>query len=258
MSPPSSCSIITLAAAFETRNEPLAITSCWRSQSSSVVSSSERDSDRPALLTTRSTPPKASTAASTAACTAAASRDVDLDADGDVGPTDLGGRGLRLLERQVGDDDAGALGGELLGGGLADAGRGAGDERDPGGERLGLRHPLELGLLERPVLDAELLRLVDRGVRRQALGAAHHVDRVDVELAGDAGGLLVLAVAEHADAGHQHDQRVGAADGRASRAWRCGRSSPGSPRGRTTASSWSRAIELLDRRRRPAGRGPAA
>ena len=89
--------------------------------------------------------------------------------------------------------------------------RGAGDQRDPGGQRLGLRHPLELGLLERPVLDAELLRLVDRRVRRQPLGAAHHVDRVDVELAGHPGGLLVLAEAEHADAGHQHDQRVGAA-----------------------------------------------
>ena len=59
-----------------------------------------------------------------------------------------------------------------------------------------------------------------------ALGAAHHVDGVDVELAGDAGGLLVLAVAEHPDAGHQDDQRVGAAHGgRVPPGWRCGRSS---------------------------------
>ncbi len=43
------------------------------------------------------------------------------------------------------------------------------------------------------------------------LGAAHHVDRVDVELAGHARGLLVLAEREHADAGDQHDRRVGAA-----------------------------------------------
>ena len=49
-------------------------------------------------------------------------------------------------------------------------------------------------------------------VGRERLGAAHHVDRVEVELAGDAGGLLVRAVAEHADAGHEHDERVGAAD----------------------------------------------
>ncbi len=47
-----------------------------------------------------------------------------------------------------------------------------------------------------------------------ALGAAHHVDRVDVELAGHPGGLLVRAVGEHPDAGHQDDQRVGAADRR--------------------------------------------
>ena len=85
------------------------------------------------------------------------------------------------------------------------------------GQRLRLRHPLQLGLLQRPVLDAELLALVDRRVRRDGLGAAHHVDRVDVELAGHPGGLLVLAEAEHADAGHQHDRRVGAAHRRAVR-----------------------------------------
>ena len=49
------------------------MTSCCRSQSASVVSSSGFDSDRPALFTTRSRPPKASTASSIAAWTAAAS-----------------------------------------------------------------------------------------------------------------------------------------------------------------------------------------
>ena len=73
MSPLICCAIITRAAALATRNEPLAITSCCRSQSCSLVSSSERDSDSPALFTTRSMPPKASTAASTARCTASAS-----------------------------------------------------------------------------------------------------------------------------------------------------------------------------------------
>ena len=63
---------------------------------------------------------------------------------------------------------------------------------------LGLRHPLQLGLLQRPVLDGELLRLADRGVGGHRFRAAHHVDRVDVELAGDPGGLLVLAEGEHA------------------------------------------------------------
>ena len=212
MSPPSSCSMSTLAAARETRNEPLAITSCWRSQSATVVSSRDFDSDRPALLTTRSSPPKASTVASTIACTAASSDTSTCTPTATSRTTDLGRGRLRLLQRQVGDHHAGALGGELGGDGLADAGRGAGDQRDAGGQRLGLGHPLELGLLQRPVLDAELLRLVDRGVRREALGAAHHVDRVDVELPGHPGGLLVLAEAEHPDAGHQHDQRVGAAD----------------------------------------------
>jgi hypothetical protein len=66
MSPPRPCSIMTFAAALETRNEPLAITSCCRSQSFSVVSSSGLEMDSPALLTTRSTPPKASTASSIA------------------------------------------------------------------------------------------------------------------------------------------------------------------------------------------------
>ena len=212
MSPPSRCSMSTVAAAWETRKEPLAITSCCRSQSASVVSSSDLDSDSPALLTTRSRPPNASSVSSTAASHRGRVADVDLDTDGGVRSADLGGRRLRLLQRQVGDRDHGALGGELGRDRLADAGGRTGDERDAGRQRLGLRHPLELGLLERPVLDAELLRLVDRGVRREPLGAAHHVDRVDVELAGDPGGLLVLAEAEHPDAGHQHDERVRAAD----------------------------------------------
>ena len=51
----------------------MAITSCWRSQSCSVVSSSGLEMERPALFTTRSTPPNARAAASTAACTAYAS-----------------------------------------------------------------------------------------------------------------------------------------------------------------------------------------
>ncbi len=147
-----------------------------------------------------------------AACTCGLVGDVRRHPDGDVGAAELCRRGLRLLEVEVGDDDARALGGEAGGDGLADAGGGAGDEGDAGGVALRLRHPLQLRLLQRPVLDAELLRLVDRGVGGDRLRAAHDVDRVDVELAGDAGGLLVLAVAEHADAGHEHDRRVGAAD----------------------------------------------
>ena len=117
----------------------------------------------------------------------------------------------RLAEVEVGDDDAGAFGGEPGGDGLADAAGRAGDERDAAGVAARAWHPLELGLLEGPVLDAELLRLVDGRVGRHGLGAAHDVDRVDVELAGDPGGLLVLAEGEHPDAGHEHDGRVGTA-----------------------------------------------
>ncbi len=40
---------------------------CWRSQSLAVVSSSGLEMEMPALLTTRSTPPKASSAVSKAA-----------------------------------------------------------------------------------------------------------------------------------------------------------------------------------------------
>ena len=86
-----------------------------------------------------------------------------------------------------------------------------------GRQRLRGGHPGELRLLERPVFDAELLRLGDGHVGRDQFGAVHHVDGVDVELARDARGLLVRAEAEHADAGHQHDRWVGAAHRRAVR-----------------------------------------
>ena len=100
MSPPRPWSMSTFAAARETRNEPLAITSCWRSQSASVVSSSGFDSESPALLTTRSRPPKASTAASTIGLHGVLVGDVDLHADRDVAAADLGRRRLGLLQRR--------------------------------------------------------------------------------------------------------------------------------------------------------------
>ena len=234
----------------------MAITSCWRSQSASVVSSSDFDSDSPALLTTRSRPPKASTAASTIAWTAASSDTSAATPTATSGPPISAAAACGLGQVEVGDRRrrrprrraAWRWPCRCRDGG-------AGDERDPGGERLGLRHPLELGLLERPVLDAELLRLVDRGVGREALGAAHHVDRVDVELAGHAGGLLVLAVARTCRrpgtrmisgsapriAGLPR-RRVAVVVGRRSR------------RGRPRAARASAGLDLLERARRPAGR----
>ena len=56
---------------------------------------------------------------------------------------------------------------------------------------------------------AELLRVGDRRVRRHRLRAAHHVDRVHEELAGDPRVVRVGAVAPHADAGEQDDRGVG-------------------------------------------------
>ena len=238
MSPPSSCSISTLAAARETRNEPLRHHVVLEVPVlATVVSSSGLESDEPGVVDheveaaegehgrvdhrlhgvlvadvarRRRSPRRCRRSRRRPSCALSRSRSAITT----QAPSAASRSAIALPMPRAG----------------------AGDQRDPGGERLGLRHPLQLGLLERPVLDAELLRLVDRRVRRDALGAAHHVDRVDVELAGHAGGLLVLAVAEHADAGHQHDQRVGAADGRRVRRRRCGRSSPGSPRGRARAA----------------------
>ena len=48
-------------------------------------------------------------------------RDVDADADRDVGVAELGGDGLGGILVEVGDDHARAVGGEALGDRLADA-----------------------------------------------------------------------------------------------------------------------------------------
>src|SRR6478735_7324491 len=156
MSPPSFWAIIARAAAWAMRKLPLAMTSCWRSQSASVVSSSGLLIDRPALLTSRSMPPKASSVASTAACTWVAS------VTSACTPTAT---------------SLGPISAEACRDGPADAAGGAGDEGDAAGVAAWLGHPLELGLLEGPVLDAELLRLVDGRIGRHRLGAAHDVDR---------------------------------------------------------------------------------
>jgi hypothetical protein len=131
--------------------------------------------------------------------------DVDLDGDGLIAGPQRPGHGAGRLDVDVGDDDGGALLAESHGDGPTDPGARAGHERDLAGERLGPRAALELALLQHPVLDAELLGLGDRRVRRQGLGSADRVDRGHVELPGDAGGLAVGAEAEHADSGNQED-----------------------------------------------------
>ena len=217
MSPPIPWSIIALAAARETRNEPLAITSCCRSQSL-LGGLEQRLGDRQAgVVDDEVDPAERQSRGVDRGLHGVGVGDVGHDRDRPVRAADPRGHLLRALGVQVGDHDARALGAEPLGDRLADARAGAGDQGHPSGERLRRRHPLQLGLLERPVLDPELLALVDRGVGGDRLGAAHHVDGVDVELAGHARGLLVLAEREHPDAGDQHDRRVRTAHRRAVR-----------------------------------------
>src|ERR1700744_4908182 len=146
MSPPRPWAIITRAASRETRNEPRAITSCWTSQSATVVSSSGLEIDRPALLTTRSSPPNASTAARTAAAM----------------PSSLVTSTLT--------PPAAPPGAQPLGGGPADPGPAPGDQGDPGGQRLGLGAPAQLGLFQFPVLDAKFFGFRNGPVGRDGLG----------------------------------------------------------------------------------------
>ena len=203
----------------------MAITSCWRSQSRSVVSSSGLQMDRPALLTTRSTPPNASAAA------ANASRDR-------VGVGDVGGHAIATSRSSLArrrspprpsrpsasrsattTQAPSAASRWAMARPMPDAG--AGDERDPGGERFRLRAS---GRAWPP--PAPSTRCGTSPPRRSArtgdrLGAAHHVDRVDVELAGDPGGLLVGTEGEHADAGHAGRSPGLRRASPASRRWRC-------------------------------------
>ena len=95
------------------------------SQSARVVSSSGLEIDRPALLTTRSTPQKASAAASNAAATASSSVTSAV-----TGTATSPGRGAAAPSSPatasadavvaVGHHHAGALGGQPLRGGPAD------------------------------------------------------------------------------------------------------------------------------------------
>ena len=135
----------------------MAITSCWRSQSC-LGRLQQRLGDRqPGVVDDEVDAAEGEQRGVDRGPHGVGVGDVDGDADGDVGAAELGGRRGGLVDVEVGDDDARAVGGEPGGDGLADAAGGAGDERDAAGVALRLREALELGLLERPVLDAELL-----------------------------------------------------------------------------------------------------
>ena len=111
----------------------------------------------------------------------------------------------------IGQHDAGAFVEQSQRRRAADAAGAAGDIGDAAGERLRLGHALQLGLFEQPIFDVERFLLGQADIGADARGAAHDVDRVDVEFRGDARGRLVLGEGEHADAGHEIDHRVGIA-----------------------------------------------
>ncbi len=89
------------------------MTSCCRSQSCSVVSSSGLDERQPGVVDDQVDAAERQHASHRRGLRrASASVDVRGDADRDVRAAQLGGGRLRLLEVEVGDDDARALGGE--------------------------------------------------------------------------------------------------------------------------------------------------
>src|SRR6185312_8515450 len=188
MSPPRPWATMARAAAWATRKLPLAMTSCCTSQSSALVSSSPLEIDKPALLTTRSIPPKATTVAATACCTAASS----VTSAGTARATSLPPKAEATSPAPC-------------------ASRSATTTQAPSAASCAaMARPMgQLGLLQSPVLDAELLRLGNGAVGGDGLGPAHHVDGVDIELTGDPGGLLVRAEGEHPHSGYQHDGGIG-------------------------------------------------
>jgi len=201
----------TRAASRETRNDPLAITSCCRSQSATVVSSSDFEMDRPALLTTRSRPPKARHAVRTAARTASSSvtstvTGTAMSAEPSSPATVAALSGFTSATTTQAPSAASRCAIALP---IPDPAPVTSAMRVASGFRR--RLPREFGLFQGPVLDAELLGLGDGLVAGDRLRAAHHVDGVDVELACDASCLPVAAEAEHADPRYQHDRRVRAA-----------------------------------------------
>ena len=170
---------------------------------------------------------------------AAAAAQIHGDCQRHLDGAGLGGLARRVLsggQIQIGYHHVGAAPGQLHHHVAADAARAAHHQGHLAAELALRRHPLQLGLLERPILDAKrlqprqrhviavagevlgLLRHLGLGHRpdvgRGALervGAGHHVDGVDEELGGDSRLALVLGEAEQAEPRHHHDRRVGVA-----------------------------------------------
>ena len=217
------------------------MTSCWRSQSSIDVSNSGFEIDRPALLTTMSTPPKARTASRKPAATWASSVTSQATLTAASGPPISSATAWALAASMSATTThaPSAASRSAIARPMPEPAPVTNATRPASGRGAGWRASLASSSDQYSIRNFS-----DSGIGaygRDRLGAAHDVDRVDVELAGDPGDLLRRAEAEHADAGDEHDRRVGAAHRRAVGAWRGARSRRRTRRGTAACSSRSRA-----------------
>ena len=116
-------------------------------------------------------------------------------------------RGALLVEVERHDARAGR--GQRLDDRAADAARRAGDQRHLALQLAGRRGERELVELQRPVLDREALRLVERHEAAERVGAGHDLDRPVVEVARQPRRLDGGRHADEPDVLDQHDPRVG-------------------------------------------------
>ena len=126
---------------------------------------------------------------------------------GAAGGADLGGGRARGGAVEVRHDDVRSFVGETRRDGAPDAARAARYERDVTGElALAL---LELGHLERPVLDRQTVGLVEEPESAQPLGGGHDAGAVAVAAGAEGGVGLVLHRGHDAEPRQQHDARHG-------------------------------------------------
>ena len=164
--------------------------------------------------------------------------DVDGHGDGALFAPDLFGfigHPLCGLKGEVGHDDMRAPFGGQQNDLAADAAASSHDQHNAPAQLFLRRLTADLGLLQRPVLDAEgfagrkrdVVLMHGKGRRGSGIArlrkhrravvfvhaprAFHHVNGIQVELAGDTRFGLVLAEAEHANAWNKNHRRVGVA-----------------------------------------------
>ena len=123
----------------------------------------------------------------------------------------VGDRFARAVAVEVERDHARAGRRQRLDDRAPDAARAAGDQRDLALQLAGRRRLRELVELQRPVLDRERLRRVQRHELAERLGARHDLDRAVVEVARDLRRLGRRPRGDQAHALDEHDPRVGIA-----------------------------------------------